>query len=364
MLISRKSFLHKVIGIGILVGSLTFTLIACGGGGGAKTGSGSGGSSGGGTGGGGSTPTSCDSAAATWSVQTNVSTKYSSKAFGKYVVSNNSWNSNSGQNIWAVDGNCWGVTTNFTNQSGGSILTFPSVSRGWNQNGTIMQQLSTNGTQDWTTKSGMGIKVDQLTKAKVRWAFDAPRTTGWRWLGLMDVYFHKTPNPSYTEFPPFIDLMIDQAIMDQILTGQPAQKSTYYAYVASENNPFIKTLGGVQYLIYIDEPDEASFHQTGGHTIHLFQLPTQYSNPGTMAFWGALDGRHDLKAIIDYFRQANPTDDSGNPIKNATGTTITSALITDDLYLTSAQAGWEIVSGTSFTNTAFCVSMQNEADCP
>ena len=360
MPILTKYLFHKLIAASMLLGALTFTLIACGGGAEEAQGAGSGG---------GSPPNpNCNESLATWSVQTTAGTRYAAKAFGNYVVSNNSWNSSSGQRIWAVSGDCWGVSTTFTNQGGQNILTFPSVSRGWNQNGTIMQQLSTPATwpatQDWTTKSGMGIKVDQLTKAKVRWAFDAPRTTGWRWLGLMDVYFHKTPNPSYTEFPPFIDLMIDQAIMDQVLTGQPPEKSTYYAYVASENNPFIKTLGGVQYLIYIDEPNEASFHQTGGHTIHLFQLPTQYSNPGTMAFWGALDGRHDLKAIIDYFRQTNPTDDSGNPIKNATGTTITSALITDDLYLTSAQAGWEIVSGTSFTNTAFCVAMQNEADCP
>ena len=228
-----------------------------------------------------------------------------------------------------------------------------------------MQQLSTPGTNDWTTKSGMGIRVDQLTKAKVHWAFDAPTTTGWRWLGLMDVYFHKTNNPSYTEFPPFVDLMIDQALMDQVLSGQSSTSVnyTYYSAVASQNHAAAKTLGGVKYLIYVDASGEAAFHQAGGHTIHLFRTPTQYTDQ-TGAFWGALDGRHDLKAIIDFFRQSNPTDDSGNPLKFADGTTVTSPLIPDNLYLNSAQAGWEIVSGTSFTNSAFCIAMQNEPDCP
>jgi hypothetical protein len=175
--------------------------------------------------------------------------------------------------------------------------------------------------------------------------------------------------------------MIDQALMDQPLTGQTAQKSTYYAYVASENYSSVKTLGGVKYLIYIDmgtdvingsgtreTTGERGYHQYGGHVIHLFQLPTQYTDPlaasSPRTFWGALDGRHDLKAIIDFFRQSNPTDDSGNALKNAAGTVITTPLITNDLYLTSAQAGWEIVSGTSFTNSAFCIAMQNESDCP
>lgn len=311
-------------------------------------------------------PTStCQSSLATWTVADTAANDFAAKAFGNYVVSNNNWTNTRGQTLWAVDGSCWGVSTTFTNQANGNVITFPNVSRGWSQNGSVMQQLSTAGTQDWTTKSGMGVKVTDLKKAGVHWAFSAPTTAGFRWLGLMDVYFHKSSSPSYTEFPPVIDLMIDQSIMDQVLAGQSASSTsyTYYSAVASQNHPFVKTLGGATYLVYVDASGEASFHQAGGHTIHLFRTPTQYTNQ-TGALWGTLDGRHDLKAIIDYFRQSNPTDDSNNPIKLANGTTVTSPLITDDLFLNSAQAGWEIVSGTSFTNSGFCLAMQNEPDCP
>lgn len=368
MSFSSREHFHKLIGAGILVGALSATLAACGGGD-----AGGSGAAGGSTAAGGSGPaaqatgspagSNCQASAATWTVTDTASNVFAAKAFGNYVVSNNNWTNTRGQTLWAVDGNCWGVNTTFTNQANGNVITFPNVSRGWSQNGAVMQQLSTPGTQDWTTKSGMGIRVDQLTKAKVHWAFDAPTTTGWRWLGLMDVYFHKTNNPSYTEFPPVVDLMIDQALMDQVLQGQPSTSATYYAAVASQSNPAVKTLGGVKYLIYVDNSGESAFHQTGGHTIHLFRTPTQYTD-GTGAFWGALDARHDLKAIIDFFRQSNPTDDLGNPLKFADGTTVTSPLIPDNLYLNSAQAGWEIVSGTSFTNSAFCIAMQNEPDCP
>lgn len=311
------------------------------------------------------TASTCQSSAATWTVADNVNNIFAAKAFGNYIVSNNDWTNTRGQTLWAVDGNCWGVNTTWTDQTNGNVISFPNVSRGWTQNGTMMQQLSTPGTNDWTTKSGMGVNVAALTKAKVHWTFDAPISSGWRWLGLMDVYFHQTATPSYTEFPPFVDLMIDQSLMDQILQGQSPTGPyyTYYSAVASQSNPSVKTLGGVKYLIYIDNSGESSFHQTGGHTIHLFQTPTQYTDQ-IGAHWGAMDGRHDLKAIIDFFRQSNPTDDSGQPLKFADGTFVTSPLIPDTLYLTSAQAGWEIVSGQTFTNSAFCIAMQNEPDCP
>lgn len=338
--------------------------------GGSGTGGGTGADDGGsGTGGGGGTDggtgPGCQASAATWTVADTASNVFAARAFGNYVVSNNNWTNTRGQTLWAVDGECWGVSTTFTDQANGNLISFPNVSRGWTQNGTVMQQLSTPGTQDWTTRSGMGIRVTELTKARVHWAFEVPTTTGWRWLGLMDVYFHKSATPSSTEFPPFVDLMIDQSLMDQVLPGQAASSVnyTYYSAVANQNHPAVKTLGGVTYLLYVDASGEASFHQAGGHTIHLFRTPTHYTDRSG-ALWGTLDGRHDLKAIIDFFRQPNPTDDSGHPLTFADGAVVTSALITDDLHLSSAQAGWEIVSGTSFTNGTFCLAMQNEPDCP
>jgi hypothetical protein len=226
-----------------------------------------------------------------------------------------------------------------------------------------MQQFSTPGTQDWTAKSGMGVNVAALSKAKIHWGFAAPTTLGTRWMGLMDIYFHRTPTPQYTEFPPVVDLMVDQSIMDQVLLGQALITSTYYALVASFDHATTVTMGGVKYLTYIDDSGESSFHQAGGHTIHLFQTPTTLSDVVGPS-WGSHDARHDLKAIIDYFRQANPKDDAGNPLLFANGAPVSSPLITDDLHLNSINAGWEIVTGTVFTNRTFCVAMQSEADCP
>ncbi len=288
--------------------------------------------------------------------------QFTSKQFGNYIVNNNNWGSTPNQVLWANSEQCWGVTTSATTERN-AVTSYPSVTRGWSQNGTIMQQLSTSGTADWTTKSGMGLQVSQLTKANIVWGFEAPTSTGSRWLGLMDIYFHNKSNPAYTEFPPVVDLMLDQAIMDQVLTSGTPNQTSYYAQVAKLRNATTVTLGGQKYLIYVDSPGEAAYHSSGGHTIHLFMLPTTYTD-STGPAWGARGKTtHDLKAIIDYFRQANPKNDAGTALLFASGSPVTAPLITDSLYLNSINAGWEIDVGTVFTNTDFCVSLQNEAGC-
>lgn len=276
--------------------------------------------------------------------------------YGNYVVNNNNWGGTPGQKFWANSAGCWGVTTSATTDTG-SPGSYPNVTRGWSSNGGVMQQLSDPGTNDWTTKSGMGISVTALTQATAHWAFTAP-TSNARWMGLMDIYFHKTPNPDYTQFPPYTDLMVDQAIMDQSFNG-----TTFYAAVAGGDNASTVTLGGVKFVIYIDDSGETAYN-SGGHTIHLFELPTAYTSNNGNPVWGSQDSRIDIKAIIDYLRQSNPLDDNGNPLKNANGQVVTSPLITDDLYLNAVNAGWEIIYGASFTNASFCLAMQNEPACP
>jgi hypothetical protein len=283
---------------------------------------------------------------------------YDSMQYGNYFVNNNNWGGTAGQKFWSNSKDCWGVTTTQT-QDIQNITSYPSVTRGWSQNATAMQQASTAGTNDWTTKSGMGIAVTALTKAKIHWAFTAPTTSGIRWLGLQDIYFHKTNNPDPSEFPPFVDLMLDQAIADQVLGS-----TTYYAAEASASHGSTVTIGGNQYLVFIDDPDEAGYHQSGGHNIHLFNLPTAFTSNNALAVWGSMDADNDLGAIVKYFMQSNPKDDAGKPLLNASGQTITSPLIASNLYLNAINSGWEIDNGTVFTNTAFCVSLQNEADCP
>jgi len=299
---------------------------------------------------GGATASACAQNSNSWTT----TGAFDSQAYGNYFVNNNNWGGTPGQKFWSNDENCWGVTTSATSDSG-MVASYPSVTRGWSQNATIMQQ---QGGNSWTVQSGMGIPVSQLSKAKVHWSFDAP-TQGVRWLGLMDNYFHKTNSPSPTQFPPVVDLMVDQSIADQIVNG-----SSYYALVAQQDHGTTITVSGVQYVMYIDDSDENAYHSAGGHTIHLFRTPSAFTSNTALALWGTNDGITDLAAIVKFFMQSSPVDDNGQPLKTSSGATVTSPLITSDLYLNSINAGWEIDTGTAFTNTGFCVAMQNEPDCP
>jgi hypothetical protein len=297
---------------------------------------------------------SCTESSSAW-VTTGV---YDSKQFGDYVVNNNNWGGTPGQKIWANSASCWGVTTTATVD----VLTprsYPSVTRGWNQNGAVMQALSTPGTSDWTTKAGMGIPVAKVTKAKIHWSFSAPTTSGLRWMALQDIYFHTEATPPYVDFPPQVDLLIDQALGDQVVNS-----TTYYALVAQGAYATTITLGGNEYLIYVDLPGGLYYHQPGGHEVHLFNLPTAFTSGNANPLWGTMNNVKDLTPIIKYLMQSHPVDDAGNPLRNAAGAVITSPLITSDLYLTAINSGWEIDTGTSFTTTGFCVAMQGEPDCP
>ena len=346
---AAKSFTVAVNNATPFTGSRNFTLSLSGPGGGATLGSPS--SATATINGGAATSGACAKNSSSWTT----TGAFDSKAYGNYFVNNNNWGGTPGQQFWSNDENCWGVTTTATHDNS-SIGSYPSVTRGWSQNATIMQQQGGNG---WTVQSGMGIPVSQLTKAKVHWQFNAPTTSGIRWLGLMDNYFHSTNNPSPSQFPPVVDLMVDQSIADQVVNG-----STFYALVAQQDHGSTVTISGVQYVFYIDDSDENAYHSAGGHTIHLFRTPSAFTSGTALAIWGTNDGVTDLAAIVKFFMQSNPVDDNGAPIKTATGATVTTPLISPDLYFNAINAGWEIDDGTVFTNTGFCVAMQSEADCP
>jgi hypothetical protein len=121
------------------------------------------------------------------------------------------------------------------------------------------------------------------------------------------------------------------------------------------------TLGASKYLVYIDNPGEAAYHQPGGHTIHLFQLPTTYTDD-TGLVWGSNNATTDLAAIVKYFMQTSPKDDAGRPLRNAAGAEVTSPLIAPDLMLNAINAGWEIDVGTLFQTDQFWIALQNEPD--
>lgn len=442
----------------------------------------------------GSSTASCHSSMSTWTPDPTQA--FSVNKFGaKYAVQNNRWGTSSGQSIWAKDQNCWGVDTSWAMSPDTQVKSYPSVVRGWLHNGAMsavgqLSIFSTPGTQDWTWNgSGMGIPLTALSQAKARWSFSPPTASGLRWGALMDVYFHRTREPDYNSgWQPAIDLMINQAVMDQAITSSDWRKTTFYAYVASGANPSVVTLGGNSYMIYIDEGGDIDFHKpeqnfvagadydrdgvsiqainggtdtdgngkwnvtlagiteapgeflnnnngipeegevvlgfgTGkavvwrgnsdyvrtlygitssqmvlvdlqddlngdfhvtsvdahlayhrsnpnaatGHTIHMFLLPTQYTTNGTGIMWGSYNVKHDLKAIIDFLRGVDGRNwraDDGTTIKHSNGAAVSASLLSDDLYLTSVQAGLEANNGAfSYTNLGFCVSVQGETPC-
>lgn len=271
----------------------------------------------------------------------------SKKLANGYSVSNNDFGA-TGQLLRVKSAGCWGFTANLTTERGGNA-SYPSATRGWVQNGAGVS---------------LAVKVSDLTSANMHWAFVSPsvQTTGapLRWQALADIYFHAKPNPAGgADFPPTVDLMVNQAIFDQA-SGNGAHPS-FYGFTAAKNHPFRVTFGGIAYLGYIDSPDEVSFHSAGGHNIHLLQLPEPTSAPW---HWGGFDARTDVGAMVQKFSHANPTDDAGAPIMNSAGQIVTDALISPAWFLSAVNAGVETDVIQSYTNTAFCVQLPGEVPCP
>lgn len=283
---------------------------------------------------------------------------FDAKQYGKYLVQANNWGGTPGFLMWSNSEACWSAVSTATKDNG--ITGYPCVTRGWTQNQTPMQALSTKGTNDWTTKSGMGIAVPALTKANIHWEYSAPLNTGTtqatnnaRNMALIDNYFHTTATPAATVWPPVVDLMIDQSIADQIINS-----TTYYELEAQAGHASLVTIGGNTYLVYVDDPDEASYHSTGGHTIHLFSAPV--AQTGNNPNWGVQSATHDMAAIVRYFSQSNPVNDAGKPLLNYAGAAITSPLITPNLFYTSCNAGFEMDVGSPYKTTNFYIALPGE----
>jgi hypothetical protein len=149
--------------MGVAVWSTAAAMVACGGG----SQSSGGPSSADASSGSGTTVTStptCISSMSTWTPDPTQA--YTVNKFGgKYAVQNNRWGTSGGQALWVKDHNCWGITTNWAMSPDTNVLSYPSVVRGWLNNGAMSgigqsSIFSSAGTQDWTTNgSGMGIAV-------------------------------------------------------------------------------------------------------------------------------------------------------------------------------------------------------------
>jgi hypothetical protein len=375
--LGRTASLYLSLGIAMA------TLSACGGGGGGSV-SASGSSSG--SGGSGSSCSQSGSSVVFTHTGTGWSNNFDYRKYGLYNVNFNDWGPDPGTlTQWINGATCWATSSTTTNTSA-NVSSYPNVHRGWTNNATLMQAQSSSGypnTPNWTTLSGMGIQASALTKAHVKWDITVPSTatattTSSRWNALIDVYLHESSqggaNPSSVNgvaWPPKVDIQIMQMIMDQPLTGQPAATSGFYASTMTSAHYFVKTFSGVTYIGAIDMSGAYNvFNSTGGHTITMMVTPTMPTNPSTSKalLWGQTSVVHDVDAIISWFSQSNPLDDSGNSIKNASGVTVSSPVIDPTWYLTAINAGFEIVYGNSsgannqWKTNNFWVAMQSEAD--
>jgi len=303
---------------------------------------------------------------------------------GVYNLIFDDWGPQSGTLTQWINGpGCWGESVTNTADLGvpGSS---PGVSRGWSNDATILQALSTAGSPsapNWTTLSGLGLAVSAITKVHVKWSMSVPTVpnagdTVSRWDALIDIYFHTAaegaPNPPASAWFPHIDLQIMQMLMDSPLAGQPAGQGGYFAYVMSNNHPWIKTIGGVTYIGVID-----AFHynQPGGHTITMMPEPTIATNPGTAELlWGQPSMVHDVGGIIAWLSQQDPTDDSGAPVQVNTSSgpvpasSLSAPVIPPSIYLSAITSGFEVDFGSAgnnqWTTTGYWVAVQNEPDGP
>jgi hypothetical protein len=296
-------------------GSKTFSVKLTGGTGGVAMGSpntatvtinGTGSSSGGG-----STPVACSSSKAVWQSCSN----WDARTYGKYWVRNNIWGEGSwgagSQCMWAVNESCWGLTATHSNGNG-IPKGYPQAIRGWAQ-----------GDGFTVPNSGMGIKVTDLTKAKIHWTMDAP--TGGRYMALWDIYFHSKANPAGGETPR-TSLMINQRIADDgYYAGQVANCPQ-----GGGACPTV-TWGGHTFRLWVGKESWAS-----GNTIQLFLTPTSGS------LFGSETMTLDLKAVIDGLRKLGYIPDSD--------------------YLTSIQNGWEIIDGGTFQTSKYWTALQGEPD--
>jgi hypothetical protein len=234
---------------------------------------------------------------------------------GKYFVRNNIWgqaNPGGGQQcIWANSEHCWGITATHKNATG-LVKGYPHIVRGW-----------ATGDGFKNANHGLGIRVTDLTKARLHWKMKAP--TGGRYQALWDIYFHSKANPGGGDKAQ-TSLMINQRLADD---GYYAGELTH----CPQNNGVCPpiTLGGQNFRLWIGKSEWST-----GNTIQLHKLPVE----GRV--WGSEDMTLDLKVVIDGLRKLR--------------------LIPDDVYLTSIQAGWEIIEGGTFETLEFWTAVQDDPE--
>jgi len=237
-------------------------------------------------------------------------TQYGLLQVERYVLRNNVWNQTAAgagaQTLWVNSTRCWGADASHTDAAPkGTVKSYVDIARGWT--------ISTPGFAN--PAHGLAIRVSDLRRANIHWKMVAP-TTGRTW-ALWDIYFHETNNPGADRAP--MNLMIQQRIVDSD------------GWMQSDSNPWPRVMiGGYSFR----EKRETS---TVSSTRNRVQL---YVDQSAGAVLGVDSMTLDLKAVIDYYvaqGQIKATD-----------------------YLTSIQAGWEIVSGGTYETKDFWTAVQDE----
>jgi hypothetical protein len=222
------------------------------------------------------------------------------------------------QKTWVNNEHDWGVISTHIND--GQVKSYSSVVRGW----AIGEGF--NG----ISNSRLGVSISSLTKVNLRWAFNAPSEySGLVGPGatnrvnvLWDTYFHTMPNPTGTDIPD-INLMINQYDVDG---------DDFYGSLARSGRTV--TLGNRQWLMVVHRTIAAS-----GNVIELF--------PGPFADYKVM-GTTDLR--FDYLGVVRDL--------------VTMGLIPATDYLTSIQAGYEVIAGGPFQTTQLWTAVNSEPDGP
>lgn len=256
-----------------------------------------------------SKPLVCSSAKPAWSgTGANASVPTSTV----YVFRNNMWNPSAAgvgtQSMWYQAESCWGIDATHQDLAPkGTVKGYPDMLRGW-----------AIGRAGFQRDCGLPIQVSALTKAKIRWKMEAP-TSGRTW-ALWDIYFHDTATPGAGVAT--MNLMIQQRIVDS--DGWMQQDSGTWPK---------QTLGGYTFREKLET----------GTTVSSSRNRVQlYIDQVSGSVLGADDMTLDLKTVIDHY--------------------VTQGSIKSTDYLTSIQAGWEIVSGGTYKTDDFWTALQNEPD--
>jgi len=276
-------------------------------------GAGMAGASGGTSMGGATSGGACDKSRATW---TDSADNYASKDFGGSFLRKNFWNARatgSGSlTLWAVDARCWGVDAMSQDTvNPGTVKSYPDMARGW--------VVGTAGFQN--PNSGLPIQVSALKKAKIRWKMSVSGNP-LRHYALWDIYFHESAEPGRGTAP--VNLMIKQRVVDPDHYEQDTE--------SGGDSAVTHTFSGITFR----ENKNTGLKSGSRIVVELFATPVSGNDMGVD------DMTLDLKEVIDHYVQDG------------------SILSTD--YLTSIQAGWEVVAGGTFVTHDFWTALQDEPE--